>query len=287
MATKCIIGSARSDEHGGSGWSGKAKAGDQKQKSTPDYEGEVSLQPWYYHKSGWVVLRPKSEEVARKLAYAMKAACNNKYIGYDQSQRDTLYKAAEKVGFDPARVHTPVETDCSALVRVCCCYAGVDPGNIRTINEPAALVKTGAFEKLTAKKYCTSGAYLKAGDILCTPCSGHTVIVVVGGDGKEAQPKEEKPEEPKTTKTVKATRPAQKKDSNLAGTYKVTAKRGLNLRNGASMKEKVLTVLPDGHKVKNYGFYSLTGTTKWLYVSTTVKDVEYIGFVSSLFLKKC
>lgn len=272
-----LIGSARIDEKG------NAKggvSGDQKQTTKPDYKGEVSLQNWYKHSKGWVVLRPKSEAVAKKIAYAMEAACNNPKIGYDQNQRDTLYNLAKKVGFDPAKVSTPCETDCSALVRVCCNYAGFDPGNIRTVSEPAALVKTGQFEKLTAKKYTESSSYLKIGDILCTPVSGHTVVVVSNG----SQVKEETKES--ATKTVKATKAAQKKASSLAGTYKVTAKKGLNLRNGAGMSEKVLTVLPNGQTVHNYGYYNLVSGTKWLYVSTTLKGVEYIGFCSSVYLKK-
>ena len=169
-----IIGSARGSEYGTSGWDGKAKAGDQTGK-------EVSTQAWYKHTKGWVVLRPKDPAKAEKIAYAMQAACDNERIGYDQSERDTLYNAAKKVGFDPAKVTEKVETDCSALVRVCCCYAGIDPGNIRTAGETEALVKTGAFEKLTASKYTTKSDYLKRGDILNTRTSGHTVVVLTDG----------------------------------------------------------------------------------------------------------
>lgn len=169
-----IIGSARGTEYGTSGWDGKAKAGDQTGK-------EVSTQAWYKHTKGWVVLRPKDQEKAEKIAYAMQAACDNERIGYDQSERNTLYNAAKKVGFDPAKVTEKVETDCSALVRVCCCYAGIDPGNIRTAGETEALVKTGAFEKLTASKYTTKSDYLKRGDILNTKTSGHTVVVLSDG----------------------------------------------------------------------------------------------------------
>ena len=169
-----IIGSARSTEYGTSGWDGKAKAGDQTGK-------EVSTQNWYKHAKGWVVLRPKDPEVAEKIAWDMQAACNNELIGYDQSERDTLYNAAKKVGFNCAEVKTKVETDCSALVRVCCCFAGVMVGNIRTANETEELMKTGAFEKLTASKYTTKSDYLRRGDILNTKTSGHTVVVLTDG----------------------------------------------------------------------------------------------------------
>jgi len=169
-----LVGSARISENGTSGWDGKAKAGDQTGK-------EVSTQNWYLHSKGWVVLRPKEHVMAERIAYAMQAACDNPNIGYDQSERDTLYKAAKAVGFDPALVTTKVETDCSALVRVCCCYGGTDPGNIRTAGEADALMKTGKFEKLTASKYTTKSDYLRRGDILVTKTSGHTVVVLTDG----------------------------------------------------------------------------------------------------------
>lgn len=103
------IGSARIDENGNAHG---GRAGDQSGK-------EVSTQAWYRHSKGWRVLRCTDEERAEKIARAMQAACDNANIGYDQYQRDTLYNAAKPLGFDPARVDTPCETDCSALVRVC------------------------------------------------------------------------------------------------------------------------------------------------------------------------
>ena len=56
---------------------------------------------------------------------------DNPNIGYDQADRLTLYKVASEVGFDPARVKTKCETDCSALVRVCEAYAGVKLSRLR------------------------------------------------------------------------------------------------------------------------------------------------------------
>ena len=106
MAVK--VGSARIDENG------KArggKAGDQTGK-------EVSTQNWYLHSKGWRVYRAKNPSVAEKIAQCMERACKNSNIGYDQDQRNTLYKVAEPLGFDTAKVTTPCETDCSALVRV-------------------------------------------------------------------------------------------------------------------------------------------------------------------------
>ena len=171
MAVK--IGHARHDENN------KIKngaAGDQT-------GGEVAITNWYLHAKGWVVLRCKDAAKREKIAQAAEKACKNNQIGYDQYQRDTLFNNVKDKGFDPSKTTKKVECDCSALVRVCIAYAyGKDiAGNIRTVSEPAALVKTGEFDKYTSAKYCKSSDFLRRGDVLCTPVSGHTVVVLTDG----------------------------------------------------------------------------------------------------------
>ena len=145
--------------------------------------GEVCIRNWYLHTKGWVVLRCKDAAKRERIAEAMEKACANSQIGYDQNQRDTLFNNVKSRGFDPSKTTKSVETDCSALVRVCIAYAyGEDvAGNIRTVSEPTTLVKTGLFTKYTADKYCKSSDYLMRGDILVTPTSGHTVICLDNG----------------------------------------------------------------------------------------------------------
>ena len=181
MAVK--VGSARIDEngktHGG-------KAGDQNGK-------EVSTQAWYRHKKGWRVLRCKSADKADKIARAMQAACDNANIGYDQYQRDTLYNLAKTVDFDPGRVKTPCETDCSALVRVCLAYAGITVKNFRTPNEASILLRSGEFIELKESRYTDQSSYLRRGDILVTRTQGHTVVVLSNGSKAKTTPAEETP----------------------------------------------------------------------------------------------
>lgn len=170
---KTKLASASIDERG------KAKGG----KAGDQTGKEVKIQNYYVNSKGWRVFRPKSPQVAERIAYDAEAAAHNNNIGYDQGQRQTLYNVAEKVGFDCAKVTTPCETDCSALVRVCLAYAGINvPMNFRTYNEPKILLQTGQFEELTGDKYTKSGDYLKRGDILCTPVQGHTVVVITDGE---------------------------------------------------------------------------------------------------------
>lgn len=168
------VGSARSDENGKAH---SGKAGDQKNGK------EVSTQKWYKHSKGWRVFRAKDPAARDKIAAAMEAACNNEKIGYDQWQRHTLYKAAQKVGFDISKVKTACETDCSALVRTCLAYAGIKgiPESFRTYNMPSAMLKTGKIAELKGSKYTDQSTYLGRGDILVTPVSGHTVVVLDNG----------------------------------------------------------------------------------------------------------
>lgn len=166
------IGSARSDERGK--LSGGA-AGDQTGK-------EVSYQAWYLHSKGWVCIRAKDANVRNKIAYAMKAACDNNKIGYDQSNRSGLYNAVKNKGFDPAKCTVNTECDCSALIRVCVSYAlGRSISDFNTSSELSVLKATGAFDVFTDAAHCSSSANLMNGDILVTKTKGHTVAVISGG----------------------------------------------------------------------------------------------------------
>lgn len=175
------IGSARIDENG------KAKGG----KAGDQTGREVSTQSWYDQKDAkkaWRVFRAKNPAQAEMIAQDMQWACDNAHIGYDQGQRGTLYDVSKPLGFNCAKVKTDCETDCSALVRVCCAYAGIMLPNFRTPTEPAALLNSGAFEELRGDMYSHSSAYLRRGDILVTSTQGHTVVVLSNGPKADAEP---------------------------------------------------------------------------------------------------
>lgn len=162
-----VIGHASIDERGKA--SG-GKLGDQTGK-------EVCRRPWY--DKGWnKVIRAKDEDVAKKIAKAMREACKNPNIGYDQGRRETLYGLAKANGWDIAGITEKCATDCSALVAVCVNAAGIKvPASIYTGNEADALKKTGKFDVLTDAKYTRSDAHLKRGDILLKEGS-HTAVVL-------------------------------------------------------------------------------------------------------------
>ena len=242
------IGSARIDENGNATG---GKAGDQTGR-------EVAEEKYYSHPLGWIVLRAKSVTVANKLAKAMKAACDNPYIGYDQSNRESLYLAAQKVGFDISKVTTPCETDCSALVRVCLAYAGIKVGIFNTVTEISVIMKTGQFDELP----CDPND-LHIGDILVTKKQGHTVIVT---SGKKAQTSTELKG---LSKTVQA--------------YGTVTAGALNVRTWAGKEYATTSFSPllYGTKVGICDSLKAADGKVWLYVKVGTKH----GFVSAKYIK--
>ena len=221
------IGSAHIDERG------KAKGG-----KAGDQGNEVGTQKYYVHKQGWVVLRPKDRYKGEEIAYAMQAACKNPHIGYDQGQRLTLYNEAKKVGFDPAKVTTDCETDCSALVRVCLAYAGIMVQNFTTANEASVLLNSGYFKRMSGDQYTTRADYLRAGDVLVTKGQGHTVVVL--NDGALAGAEEPDDEAPAN--------PVQPD-----GTVRVKTNGTYWLRDKPGIMGKRICAVPSGTTVRVYG----------------------------------
>lgn len=161
-----IVGSARIDEFGNATG---GKEGDQKQTSTPDYKGEVSMQTFYVDKRGFYVLRLKKDSQAVKMAKAMETYCNDKHVGYNQDERLPI------MNYDRTK---DVNCDCSSLIRRCFKDAtGKDPGNFITSNERAVLLATGLVDDIGKYK---AGMKLYEGDILVTCTKGHTLAVVEG-----------------------------------------------------------------------------------------------------------
>ena len=144
------------------------KAGDQT-------GGEYAVIPWYSRP--WTcVLRWPDKTVAADIAYCARAAAENNCIGYDQAQRATFWTALSQVpGYDPAKITTPCESDCTCGVATCVKAAGmrkgshvlkeIDPDYYWSGNMRPAFKSLG-FLVLTDPKYLTSDRYLLAGDIL-------------------------------------------------------------------------------------------------------------------------
>lgn len=92
--------------------------------------------------------------------------------------------------------------------------------------------------------------------------------------------------EPTKVTKVTATDGAKNFLKTLAGTYKVTASSGLNVRHGAGTTKKKMVAIPKNTSVRCYGYYTSCLGTKWLYIQFTYKGILYTGFASSKYLKK-
>lgn len=133
---------------------------------------EVYIRTWY-NRPWNVILRAKDNLVREKIATAMELACKNEQIGYSQLQRNTLWNNIKNNNFDPSKTTKEVNTDCSALVCVCCAYAGVpiqflQIGNnsLTTSTLRKYLLQSGMFETITDKEYLINDKNLLRGDIL-------------------------------------------------------------------------------------------------------------------------
>ena len=321
-----IVGSARIDENGKT--SG-GKAGDQTGK-------EVSTQAYYMHSKGWYALRAKSVTHANALATAMKQACANDKIGYDQNERNGVITQLKKCG-SLSKIATATECDCSSLVRACIIQAtGKDVGNMTTANLATTLENSGLFD---TKKNVTGESMLYNGDILVTKTKGHTVIVVSGRARTETKSylsKGDKGDAVKTMQTMlialgyscgsygadgdfgsdsdKALRKFQedygltidgkygsnskaklesaynqKKSSKSLGTYEVTAKSGLYVREGAGTN---YNIVPKSKLTKNAQEHAKTSGALKCGTHVTVKEWKNgwakipSGWVSGDYLKK-
>lgn len=192
---------------------------------------EISTQAWYLHSKGWYVYRAKDPAVREKIALAMEKACANNDIGYSQPTRNSLYNDIKGKGFDPSKTSKKVNTDCSALVRVCCAYAGIMLGDFITSSEGATLMKSGQFDRLSEDKYCKRADYLMRGDILCTRTKGHTVVVLT--DGRKAEYPAITPEQP---------------DASNSAMLVVTGDT-VNLRSGPGTQHDVVLVARKGDRL--------------------------------------
>lgn len=240
------IGHASKTEHG------KATGG-----TSGDQTGkEVTIRD-YYNFGQTILFRFLDKTLAMKFVEIIKAACANDNIGYDQSNRTSFYKELKAVGYDPDKIKTPCECDCSSFIGACLNAVGIKvPHNFTTRSMETALAKQKELIQIVTIKE----EFLQLGDILIKP-NKHTVVVV------EAPTKEE----PKETKADHAMDFSDK----YARAYVTTA--NLHLRKGATKTKESILVIPRGKKVTCYGYH----TGEWL----LVKYGNKTGFCNKHYLE--
>lgn len=142
------------------------KAGDKGGKEW--YIGKWSNKSWNY------VLRYPDKEVRECIAWLSIMAAKNDNIGYDQGDRTSYWTQLKKVKYDPSKIKTKCEADCSSAVSSNVKATGyllsIAALKNVSINTTTSSLKTNlqkaGFKVYSAKKYLTSSAYLIPGDIL-------------------------------------------------------------------------------------------------------------------------
>lgn len=221
---------------------------------------ECCVREWYKSSSKpWhTVLRHPNYQIAKKISYVAEKLANSDYVGYSQADRNSLYKALERSGFDVDKYLLTKEltnTDCSAFATVSAVCAGVDRLKYNT-NAPTTrtMVRTfnsAGFDVITDSKYLNRSDYLRTGDILVR--DGHTVIVLDNGANASAQsevfyyPRYEG----YTYSFIEALRAVGEKDTSMEHRRQIALLNGYSEYTGtANQNTRLLKMLKDGYLVK-------------------------------------
>lgn len=168
MAVK--IGHAVMDENGSiSG----PETGDQTGK-------EVTTASWYAKNSkgvGWAYyLECNDDDLRKKLAEFVEAACNNPGVGYSQPNRKGLYRAIK----NGASVESAVgDVDCTSLIFTALITSGLSVTIGYSGNMYRILMATGKFTAYTDANHLESDQYVRRGGIYLRP--GHALTVLEDG----------------------------------------------------------------------------------------------------------
>ena len=164
------------------GWASQDERGRASGGKAGDQTGrEVKVGIWYNFGQNCVI-RFKNADEGRKFARVIKSLCNNDCIGYDQSQRTTLYEELKKQAFDYTKLKTKCETDCSAMIAAALTCIGIKVSkNAWTGNLVPLCRATGKFTFHTDAKYLTSDKYLKTGDIIINTAA-HVITALEDGE---------------------------------------------------------------------------------------------------------
>lgn len=225
---------------------------------------EICTRLWYNPSSKWdYVLRPLTNEIAEKSAKFVEDICDNNKVGYNQSDRNSLYKQAKAVNFDGKKIKKACSCDCSSLMHTSAIAGGAaipyGSNGLTTRTMVDGFRKSGDYTVLSDEKYLTSDKYLRRGDILVNEGS-HTVMALE--DGVEAYDMFEDKFEPYVAKVT----------------------TDLNLRNTPSSlyRTNVIVVLPKDTYVSVIDY----SVGYWVKVQLVAYNQEYTGYVSSKYLEQ-
>ncbi len=147
-------------------------------KPEGNLDGELNIVNW--NRTWECVYRAIDEDVAESIAQFFYNAVANAEIGYSWDTDTELFDWLKKHNqTNPAKVNTPVNTDCAALAGAAVYFSGIHADGLRamvTWKEDEVLMSTNAFIKLTDKELCEEGKGIQRGDILWR--TGHTACAL-------------------------------------------------------------------------------------------------------------
>lgn len=220
---------------------------------------EICTRSYYNPSSKWdYVLRPLTNEVAEKSAKFVEDICDNNKVGYNQSDRNSLYKQAKAVNFDGKKIKKACSCDCSSLMHTASVAAGANlpygSNGLTTRTMVDTYRKSGDYNVLSAEKYLTSDKYLRRGDILVN--EGHHTVMVLE-DGEEAYDKFE--------------------DKFVPYIARVTSDLNLRSTPSSTYRTNVIVVIP------KYTYVSVIDYSVgyWCKIQFVAYGKEYTGYASS------
>ena len=134
----------------------------------------------YYNFGQTYCVRARNGEIADRIARCALAIAKNDDVGYDQSQRETLYNEMAVLLWKSYDVKHKCECDCSELAVCCANYAlkcQAFPASLYSGNIVPVMTRSNQFVKITIGK----GFIPQRGDIIVAP--GKHVIIAVGTGG--------------------------------------------------------------------------------------------------------
>ncbi|MBR7189058.1 MAG: SH3 domain-containing protein [Clostridia bacterium] len=220
---------------------------------------EWELKKWY-NRPWSVVLRYPDQAVALEIARLSIAAALNDKIGYDQDQRNTYWTQLKKADYNPSKVTTPCEEDCTAGVSANVKAAGALMGIKKLEDLPICTSRnmrqafTGAgFVALTDKKYLSGYDYLLPGDILLYESHHAAANVTLGSKAKDNW-------NPDGYSTLHPDKPAVPEEPEIPDyPYVTVAGDSVNIRSGPSTAYEVLGTKNRGYILKYFGFTNPDG----------------------------
>ena len=149
-----------------------------------DNSGKEVCVRTYYVKPWDMVLRYKDSSIGKKAREIAIKLANSNLVGYDQGNRNSLYKELEKNNWDVDKYiasGVKTESDCSSFVyAVYCCLIPSIRGqaNAPTTSTAKNFYTSRGFSLYTTKEYTTLCNRLEEGDLLNS--AGKHIVMFIG-----------------------------------------------------------------------------------------------------------